>query len=285
MFALDAGMFRPPTDSRVDDQTTRPTTKPTQDPKGDGTPCSGAKCFIEGMCRSNAGLCGAGIQFCNPKSVWEPNCPEETAANPVAPGPTTYSPTTSSWPSVVPTLSNVPSRTNSPSSFPEASNATTVPVSVFCNEAGSVGVTARETTQSTYISFTYALKSKNGAMPVDASLIAEFEQELQARLSCVYFDFPCLLCSGGNRKLFTELEIYDSSVVGISSSPKDQPTSTGEKWMNFNLFDSDCRQTCIHKQKRVYSTGKFLTRAFDDLRGPCLASLLSWSLCDIHYLL
>jgi len=226
VFALDAGMFRPPTDSRVDDQTTRPTTKPTQDPKGDGTPCSGAKCFIEGMCRSNAGLCGAGIQFCNPKSVWEPNCPEETAANPVAPGPTTFSPTTSSWPSVVPTLSNVPSRTNSPSSFPEASNATTVPVSVFCNEAGSVGVTARETTQSTYISFTYALKSKNGAMPVDASLIAEFEQELQARLSCVYFDFPCLLCSGGNRKLFTELEIYDSSVVGISSSPKDQPTST-----------------------------------------------------------
>jgi hypothetical protein len=107
-------------------------------------------------------------------------------------------------------------------------------VSTLCNEDGSAGETSvtpgtdGEAAQSAGISFTYALKSENGAMPVDADLIVKFEKKLQARLSCVYFDFPCLLCDGDKRRMLAK---GTSSVIGISPSPKDEPTSTGETWM------------------------------------------------------
>ena len=45
------------------------------------TTCSGVKCPMEGMCRNKAGLCGAGIGFCSPNSVWESSCPDKIPVN------------------------------------------------------------------------------------------------------------------------------------------------------------------------------------------------------------
>ena len=131
------------------------------------TTCSGVKCPMEGMCRNKAGLCGAGIGFCSPNSVWESSCPDKIPVNVptaiISINPTT-SPATVTTPSFVAsvslvplislslsaalTLSALPTQSNSPSHLPSVSETTTdiaVPSSNICREHGSVGATTTAT--------------------------------------------------------------------------------------------------------------------------------------------
>ncbi len=176
-----------------------PSAKPSEDPNGDGTLCSGAKCPIDGMCRNKSGLCGAGVSFCNPESVWDPTCSEVSSAS---------------------TVSN------------ETGGA-------ICNDDGSVGLTSNSTSNEgksngTVLSFSYALQGADGTSP-DANLIAKFEKELNSRLACTYFDAPCLACDKNNGRRIWKLRrrmsfrarkldsVEDSSMSGISPLPKDEP--------------------------------------------------------------
>jgi hypothetical protein len=191
-YSLNAGMI-------IGGASPMPSPKPSEDPKGDGSSCSGAKCPIDGMCRNKSGLCGAGISFCNPESVWDPTCPD------------------------VSSLATVSDVADGP----------------ICNEDGSVGSTnaagssGEETVQSTILSFTYSLTGADG-VPPDANSIAMFEKELNARLACTYFDDPCLACDNSTESISRNLRrrissrarflasVDDSSVSGISSLPKDE---------------------------------------------------------------
>ena len=192
-YSLNAGMI-------IEGASSMPSPKPSEDPMGDGTPCSGAKCPIDGMCRNRSGLCGAGVSFCNPESVWDPTCPD------------------------VSSLATVSDVADGP----------------ICNEDGSVGLTnssasssGEEAVQSTILSFTYSVKGADG-VPPDANSIAKFEEELNARLACAYFDDPCLACNNNTTESISRnlrrrissrarfLAVDDSSVSGISSLPKDE---------------------------------------------------------------
>ena len=200
----------PTSSSKEDDPTT------TND-KGDGTPCSGSKCPLEGMCRNQAGLCGVGITFCNPNNVWDNTCPEKDANVVVTPFPSespvvSSSPTTSPTSSSSPTLSGQPSLLPTLSTSPTMSNAPTPTTRVeetntaSCNEDGSsYGVTttsdAADNTptnvqvQSTEISYVYALKSNNGAATT-INMVSQFESELNKRLACDYslVSSSCIPC-------------------------------------------------------------------------------------------
>jgi len=272
VYSLDAGMYLPSSSLEKDEGSSSsdasnslpsPTSRPTQDPKGDGTPCSGVPCLIPGMCRNASGLCGKGIGFCNPNSVWESNCPPEEedviVFNPVDAAPTL--PSSALTPTAAPklpiSLSNPPSTSGSAGGPSDVIAYVTV-----CNDDGSVGTTTTNSgegaVQITEISFIYALKSENGASP-DAALVAKFEKDLNTRLSCSYFDDPCLACGDGSKQndvndkrvLLGSLRgrrmsravarnmitVEDSSVMGISSMPRDFP-STVEVCVG---SQSDCR--------------------------------------------
>ena len=193
-------------------------------PAGDGAPCSGAKCPIDGMCRNKAGLCGAGISFCNSNSVWNPMCTEVMGENGVNASSTT------------PPVSLVPSLAASDGDTPS-----------ICNDDGSVGLTMNdaasnnEKVRGVNVAFAYAIKSGNGAAP-DSSLVAKFENELNARLACAYFDDNCLSCEDGSdnkagrvRRRRTSsrvrfmFNVNNSSVAGISALPKDEPSTVKGK--------------------------------------------------------
>ena len=241
--------------------TAAPTPKPTSDPGGDGTPCSGAKCPVEGMCRNQAGLCGAGIAFCNPNSVWESSCPEQQVAAPSTPSPvdspavtsppSTASPTVSLAPSTSPTNTTMPTISAVPSASPTEAVSVVEKASEICNSDGSVGTTSStkitgQNVQEVGIRFTYALKTTNGLSP-DTALLAKFEQDLHDRMSCDYFEDECLACGGNDekenslslrkRRLMGQIEIYsrmivevnNSSLMGISSLPPDQPNPVAGK--------------------------------------------------------
>ena len=203
-YSLDAGLIS-------EGASSMPSAKPSEDPRGDGTQCSGAKCPIDGMCRNKAGLCGAGVSFCNPESVWDPTCSEISSTTVVV---------------------------------PDAANGT------ICNDDGSVGLTNdsatnKERVKGTVLSFTYALNGVNKTSP-DANLIAKFEKELNERLACTYFDDPCLACDNIDESRARNLRrrisfrgrflasVEDSTVSGISSLPKDEPNEEGE------ILDADC---------------------------------------------
>jgi len=197
-------------------------------PAGDGAPCSGAICPIDGMCRNKSGLCGDGINFCNSNSVWNPMCIEGMGENGV------------NAPSTTPPVS-----LSSPSSPPVAAADDDAPS--ICNDDGSVGITmndaasSNEKVRGVNVAFTYAIKSDNGAAP-DSSLVAKFENELNTRLACAYFDDNCLSCkdggdnkAGGVRRRRTSsrvrfmFNVNNSSVAGISALPKDEPNTVKGK--------------------------------------------------------
>jgi len=175
-FATSPGATVSPNDSSPTSPNSTPANnptlspKPTFDPKGNGTPCSGAPCDISGMCRNKSGLCGSGIGFCNPNSVWEVKCPEQAdgdagegggevpaapdggdgaapaaaialpTVSPTIPAPSaapsnSSNPTTSASPSTTPSYSALPTMSKSPSSIPSE-------VADVCNDDGSVGATA-----------------------------------------------------------------------------------------------------------------------------------------------
>lgn len=219
VFSLDAGMVvaddavltnQPTVASKGDNI---PTSKPTNDPEGDGTPCSGSKCQ-EGMCRNVAGVCGSGLSFCNPQSVWTPDCPDEVVESPTL-SPITVEPTDS----IHPTVSRGPSQ--SPSVYAVS----------ICNNDGTYGETTLnsedggQSVKEHGLSFTYSLLNESDESFEEA--VARFEEELSLTLACTYFDDPCLDCS--TRRKRRRLVVEGSSLVGLSSKPADeQNLSEGE---------------------------------------------------------
>ncbi|KAL7485625.1 hypothetical protein ACHAW6_011217 [Cyclotella cf. meneghiniana] len=198
-FSLDAGMFL------SDDG--GPSSKPTNNPKGDGTPCSGSECDEEGMCRNVAGVCGSGLSFCNPQSVWTPSCVTEKINIPTL-FPVTVVPTISS----PPTISHAPFRNQSP-------NTASV-----CNADGTYGETTDgDGVMASDVTFQYSLLNESGESFEDA--VALFERELNSRLACHYFEDSCLNCGSrlrGRSSRGRRTVVEGSSVVGISSEPNDQ---------------------------------------------------------------
>jgi hypothetical protein len=202
IYSLDAGMILS-VDGAV------PTDKPTADPKGDGTPCSGGKCS-DGMCRNVAGICGSGLSFCNPQSVWTSECEEGISKVPT-PTPIT----------VTPTVSNQPTLSSAPSAQPS------IHIVSVCNNDGSYGETKSNSKEDDAgvkeqgVTFTYSLLNESGESFEDA--VAQFEEELTSRLACIYFEDSCLKCSA-NRQLFQSrrLVVEGSDVVGFSSKPTDE---------------------------------------------------------------
>ena len=234
-----------------------PSPTPLGTTKGDGTPCSGSKCPLDGMCRNQAGLCGSTIAFCNPNNVWDSSCPDKVITRSPTKSPTvaaqsnapsrSSSPTLSIHPSFVPTMSLHPTQSNSPTI---SIRTTTSSNDSICNQDGSHGVTTVSTNedgsysstvvvQPTELSYTYALRSTNNVPTV--SLLDEFEEELERRLACVYFDtsdaFGCLTCDEdeqqqqqqqqrvikNRRQLRSLMEVEDSTMMGIASWPVDVP--------------------------------------------------------------
>ena len=132
-YSLDAGFVPeedvvvgelPSSDDGQQQQQPQPQLLPTPAPTslGNGTPCSGSKCPLDGMCRNQAGLCGSTIAFCNPNNVWDSSCPDKVitrsptkspavAAQSNAPSRSS-SPTLSIHPSFIPTMSLHPTQTN-----------------------------------------------------------------------------------------------------------------------------------------------------------------------------
>jgi len=99
-----------PTGSPVQMPTSSPTISPTESPttpfptnRPTFAPCAGAPCPNVEHCRSNQGYCGAGLNYCNGKSVWMASC-----GTPTEP-PTSGAPTTV-WPSLIPSASIAPTR-------------------------------------------------------------------------------------------------------------------------------------------------------------------------------
>jgi hypothetical protein len=207
VFSLDAGMFLP--DDGV------PSSKPTNNPKGDGTTCSGSECDEEGMCRNVAGVCGSGLSFCNPQSVWTPNCVTEKINSP------TLFPVT-----VVPTISSPPTISRAP--FHNQSFNT---VSV-CNDDGTYGETTDDDgVIASDVTVQYSLLNESGEAFEDA--VARFEQELNLRLACQYFEDSCLNCGSRLRRRLSpgrRTAVEGSSVVGLSSKPNDQQNPTEGKF-------------------------------------------------------
>lgn len=188
-YSLNAGMIS-------EGASSMPSAKPSDDPKGDGTLCSGVKCPIDGMCRNKSGLCGAGVSFCNPESVWDPTCSDVSSTSDEADGTTC----------------------NEDGSVGLTSDSTS----------------DEEKVKGTVLSFTYALNGANGTSP-DANSITKFEKELNSRLACTYFDDPCLTCDNNDGRRARNLRrrvsfrarflasVEDSSITGMSSLPKDEP--------------------------------------------------------------
>ena len=201
VYSLDAGLF-------LSGDIT-PTNEPTTDPKGDGTVCSGVKCPEEGMCRNVAGVCGTGLSFCNPESVWIPGCAEEESKSPTL-APVTVTPTIS----VQPTTSRVPSLV--PTVFTKS----------VCNNDGTYGETTSNSDKGLReqgVSFTYSLLNESGES-FDVALM-QFEKDLNLRLACVYFESSCLNCSTHLRQGLTRsrrLMVEGSDLVGISFKPNDE---------------------------------------------------------------
>jgi hypothetical protein len=206
---LDVGMILNTTATKIEEEAGDGSLVTLQPLAGDGTPCSGIQCQVDGMCRNQAGLCGSGISFCNPFSVWDPTC------------------TTSSISAVI----------NSPSITPSISLVPSV-----CNTDGSVGMTVfnNQSVQAIYFAFTYAIESSNNNASSSSDfddLVSKFEMELNTRLACVYFIDNCLSCNddksndaiGSVRRRRMSLQQYrfmltinNSSVAGISHSPTDE---------------------------------------------------------------
>jgi hypothetical protein len=195
---------------------------------GDGSPCSGAVCPIDGMCRNKAGLCGAGLSFCNPNSVWDPSCVDAVEGDGV----------------------------DAPISTPTVSFAPSAPGA--CNDDGTVGMTKNDTAsvngrvRGVTLAFTYAIKSDNDAL-LDSESVARFENELNTRLACVYFTDRCLSCKddinnevGSVRRRRTSHQIRfmvnanNSSVAGISALPKDEPNT-----LEGNVVIAYCVGACL----------------------------------------
>ena len=167
-------------------------------------PCSGCPCESEMQCRSSSGLCGVGIAFCNPLSLWRADCPgpEEDAED------TQYDEITTDLPDQ--------NSTESPAVTPFEDSSQ-------CNEDGTVGNTNSSGVISQELSFLYSLKSKNGQSP-DGLLISEFERQLQDRLSCVYFDYPCLMCNESDLTMAKNSvrKLQSASVLtGLAQRPQD----------------------------------------------------------------
>ena len=190
-----------------------PTAKPIANSKGDGTPCSGGKCLEEGMCRNVAGVCGSGLSFCNPQSVWTPECAEETNRK---------NPTSS------PTVSFRPSFSSAPSHLPS------VNIESICNKNGSYGQTTvnnqgdENGVKEQVVLFTYSLLNEGNLSFEDAA--AQFEVELNSRLACVYFNDACLDCNTERKTRSRKLAVDGSDVIGLSSTPLDRQNPTeGER--------------------------------------------------------
>jgi hypothetical protein len=203
VYSLDAGMI-------LSGDESIPTNKPTNDPKGDGTPCSGGKCSEDGMCRNVAGVCGSGLSFCNPQSVWTPDCADQKSTSP------SLSPMT-----VTPTISGQPTSSPAPSHEPSVYT-----VSV-CNKDGTYGMISLNSqgngVKEQGVSFTYSLLNESGKTFEEA--VSQFERELNMRLACIYFDDSCLDC--GSRMIrglshSRKLVVEGSDVVGLSSEPADE---------------------------------------------------------------
>jgi hypothetical protein len=205
---LDVGMILNTTATTIEEEVGDGSLMTLQPLAGDGTPCSGMKCLVDGMCRNQAGLCGSGLSFCNPFSVWDSTC------NTISNSTGIYSP------SVTPSISSVPS---------------------LCNTDGSVGMTNNQSVQAIYFAFTYAIESSNNDASSSSDLndlVSRFEIELNSRMACVYFIDNCLSCSdddsnndaiGSVRRRRMSLQqsrfmltINNSSVAGISHLPTDE---------------------------------------------------------------
>jgi hypothetical protein len=206
-YSLHAGMVLSSGDGSSSAST--PSSKPTNDPRGDGTTCSGDKCPEEGHCRNVAGICGSGLSFCNFESVWTPDCVEEGGTSP------TETPVT-----VMPTISIQPTLSRAPSQKPSVYT-----VSV-CNKDGTYGATTLNTQKTGQevkehqVTFTYSLLNESGESFEDAA--AQFEEELSLRLACQYFaEDPCLKCERRLRRS-RRTAVEGNSVVGISSKPTDE---------------------------------------------------------------
>ena len=233
IYVLDAGMFFP--------SNAEPTPKPTRDPLGDGTPCSGAKCPDEKMCRNKAGICGSGLTFCTPESLWRPDCPTEEKVPTLPP-----STNVDEMPPGVP--SSEPSSPLTSSSKPSTMAPSVNNIPSVCNDDGSVGETSfisnGDNSESVYgvlVNYTIDLQSESGN--VTKELVAQFEQELNRRMACLYFDDPCLNCESKNGASAARLRrrlplvrkavVDDSSVTGLSSEPDDVITSQGKFRQSF----------------------------------------------------
>ena len=219
VYSLDAGMIL------LKDADT-PTAKPITNPNGDGTPCSGGRCPEEGMCRNVAGVCGSGLSFCNPQSVWTPDCGGDNSKSP------TISPAT-----IVPTTSFRPSFSSAPSDSPSVATMS------VCNKNGSYGKTTSNTqgddngVREQGVLFTYSLLNEGDQSFEDA--VAQFEEELNLRLACIYFDDPCLECSTVRKTKNRRLAVEGSDVVGMSSAPPDSQNPTeGERCSFTTKIDS-----------------------------------------------
>jgi len=193
-------------------------------------PCSGCPCESENQCRSSSGLCGGGIAFCNPLSLWRADCP--------AVAPPQQEITADSTVSPLPDQNSTKPSVDTPSSL--VTGDTTQ-----CNEDGSVGNINSSGVVSKELSFRYAIKSKNGQSP-DNLLISEFERQLQDRLSCVYFDYLCLMCSRENDPITAKDSVRhrrvlqdenESVLTGLAPSPQDLILPLAGKFRRFGSLD------------------------------------------------
>jgi hypothetical protein len=92
-----------------------------------------------------------------------------------------------------------------------------------------VTASSKEDVESTEVTFIYSLIVESGAM---TDVIAEFEEELNLRLACQYFDDPCLKCDNDSsassrlRRRLTSglrsLTVEGSVVTGLNSKPLDE---------------------------------------------------------------
>ena len=217
-YSLDAGMSSSvaattPADS-AGATAAKPTSKPSNDPKGDGTPCSGSRCDVEGgMCRNKAGLCGLGLAFCNANSVWTKNCHEDDVP-PAAEDTSTASPTTSLRPTAKPTLSSAPTISPNPTTI---SNDATAP---FCHIDGSVGDVSGSAVS---VQFTYSIESEAFSPSSTATLIDLFEKELNRHVACDFADHSCLICDTAAKSRAVR-STKNATMIGLSPYPKDEIT-------------------------------------------------------------
>ena len=211
-YSLDAGMSSASTSSAADTTTAtaKPTSKPTNDLKGDGTPCSGGTCDVEGMCRNKAGLCGIGLAFCNADSVWTKICPGASSDTSSA------SPTTSLRPAAKPTISPAPTASPKPSAITTTKS--------FCHDDGSVGEVSGSNSEVLTVQFEYSIESEAFTPSSTATLIDLFEKELNRHVACEFADDPCLKCDAV-AKMRAVRSTENSLMIGLSPYPKDEVAS------------------------------------------------------------